>query len=111
MENQIYYKSISINTKFSTATIITTTSPMVSKVTAIAGIEVGVRVQHKATFGLLSIIDPKTNKSMAGNSELATHLQKTLSSGDVLEGFKLSSNPVIDRETGEATDMFWVEAV
>ena len=48
---------------------------------------------------------------MAGNSELAVHLQKTLSSGDVLEGFKLSSNPVIDRETGEPTDMFWVEAV
>ena len=109
--NNVYFKSISINKAFNTATLVVTSAPMETKVATLAGIEVGTRVQHQVTFGLLSIIDPETGKTIAGNSKIAKQLQTTLNAGDVLEGFQMSENSVIDRETGEPTDMYWVEAI
>jgi|TARA_R110002095_G_scaffold206530_1_gene190676 hypothetical protein len=109
--NNVYFKSISINKAFNTATLVVTSAPMETKQATIAGIDVGTRVQHQITFGLLSIIDPETGKTIAGNSKIAKQLQTTLNAGDALEGFQMSSNPVMDRETGEPTDMYWVEAI
>lgn len=111
MSNSIYFKSMSINKTFNTATIIVTSQPMQSKTTSIAGINVGVRVQHQATFGLLSLIDPETGKSMTADSTMAKQLQTALNAGDPLDGFRMSENNVMDRETNEPTDMFWVEAI
>ena len=109
--NKVYFKSISVNKTYNTATIVVTSAPMLTKVASIAGIEVGTRVQHQVTFGLLSIIDPETGKTIAGNSKIAQQLQTSLNPGDVLDGFQMSSNPVLDRETNEPSDMYWVEAV
>jgi hypothetical protein len=111
MDNLIYFKSISINKAFNTATIVVSSAPILNKMTVIAGINVETRTQQQVTFGLLSVIDPETGKTITGDSDITKVLQQSLNTGDVLDGFKLSSNPVMDRTTGEPTDMFWVEAV
>ena len=91
------------------ALVILSTSKLGSQITEIGGIKVGCRQQNSATFGLLSLIDPDTGVTMNGDHPVIKQLQATLKVGDVVPGFKLSSNPVLNTE-GEPTGMFWVEA-
>jgi len=111
MNTSVYFKSLSINKTFNTATVVVSSTPILNKMATIAGIKVETRTQQQTTFGLLSIIDPETGKTITGDSDIAKTLQQSLNVGDVLEGFQLSINPVMDRETNEPTNMYWVEAI
>jgi len=76
---------------------------------SLAGMQVGARSQGNITFGVLSLIDPETNKVMNGKHATIKALQSKLNVGDEMPGFKLSDSFVNDINTGEATTLRWVE--
>ena len=59
----------------------------------------------------MSLIDPETNQVMRANHPTIKALQNKLNQGDEMQGFKLSDNPVVDLNTGEETNLRWVEQV
>ena len=73
--------------------------------------KVGTRTSQNITFGVLSLIDPETNQVMRANHPTIKALQNKLNQGDEMQGFKLSDNPVVDLNTGEETNLRWVEQV
>ena len=107
----VYFRKLRINESTGTATIITTDSPIVSKQTTLAGMPVGTRTQGSVVFGVLSLIDPATNQVMKANHPTIAALQKKLNAGDEMPGFQMSSNFVVDIQTGELTTLLWIEAV
>ena len=86
-----------------------TSTPITNKKTTLAGLNVGTRTQGNITFGQLSLIDPETNKVMNAKHPTIKALQSKLNAGDEMKGFQLSDNPVIDLNTGEETNLRWVE--
>ena len=105
----VFFRKLRINDSTGTATIIVTDKPISSKVGTLAGMQVGTRTQGNITFGVLSLIDPKTNQVMRGNHPTIKALQSKLNAGDEMPGFQLSDNPVVDLKTGEETNLRWVE--
>ena len=105
----VFFRKLRINDTTGTATIIVTDKPISSKVGTLAGMQVGTRTQGNITFGVLSLIDPKTNQVMRGSHPTIKALQSKLNAGDEMPGFQLSDNPVVDLKTGEETNLRWVE--
>ena len=105
----VFFRKLRINDSRGTATIIVTDKPISSKVGTLAGMQVGTRTQGNITFGVLSLIDPKTNQVMRGSHPTIKALQSKLNAGDEMPGFQLSDNPVVDLKTGEETNLRWVE--
>ena len=83
----VFFRKLRVNDSTGTATIIVT----------------------DITFGVLSLIDPETNQVMKANHPTIKALQGKLNAGDEMKGFQLSDNPVIDLNTGEETNLRWVE--
>tara|TARA_R110002051_G_scaffold272542_1_gene333029 strand:- start:2859 stop:3191 length:333 start_codon:yes stop_codon:yes gene_type:complete len=110
MDN-VFFRKLNINKNTGSATLIVTDKPLVVKKQSIAGLNVGTRGQNNITFGVLSLIDPETNKVMRSDHPTIKQLQSKLNGGDPLPGFRLSDNPVIDQQTGEETSLKWVESV
>jgi len=107
----VFFRKLRINESTGTATIIATDKPITSKSTTLAGMNVALRTQGSVNFGVLSLIDPETNQVMKANHPTIAALQKKLNAGDEMPGFQLSSNPVVDIQTGEPTTLMWIEAV
>jgi hypothetical protein len=107
----VFFRKLRINESTGTATIIATDRPITSKSTTLAGLNVGTRTQGSVNFGVLSLIDPETNQVMKANHPTIVALQKKLNAGDEMPGFQLSSNPVVDIQTGELTTLMWIEAI
>jgi len=107
----VFFRKLRINENTGTATIIVTDKPISNKVGELVGMKVGTRVSQNITFGVLSLIDPETNKVMGANHPTIKALQNKLNQGDEMQGFKLSDNPVVDLNTGEETNLRWVEQV
>jgi len=105
----VFFRKLRVNDSTGTATIIVTDQPISSKVGELAGMKVGTRTQGNITFGVLSLIDPETNKVMNAKHPTIKALQSKLNAGDEMKGFQLSDNPVIDLNTGEETNLRWVE--
>ena len=105
----VFFRKLRVNDSTGTATIIVTDKPISSKVGTLAGMKVGTRTQGNVTFGVLSLIDPKTNQVMRGSHLKIKALQSKLNAGDEMPGFQLSDNPVVDLKTGEETNLRWVE--
>jgi hypothetical protein len=105
----VFFRKLRVNDSTGTATIIVTDKPISSKVGTLAGMKVGTRTQGNVTFGVLSLIDPKTNQVMRGSHPTIKALQSKLNAGDEMPGFQLSDNPVVDLKTGEETNLRWVE--
>lgn len=105
----VFFRKLRVNDSTGTATIIVTDKPISSKVGELAGMQVGTRTQGNITFGVLSLIDPETNKVMNAKHPTIKALQSKLNQGDEMKGFQLSDNPVIDLNTGEETNLRWVE--
>lgn len=76
----------------------------------IAGMQTALRTSSNVTFGVLSLIDPETNKVMGAKHPTIKALQTKLNQGDEMPGFQLSDNAVVDLNTGEETNLRWVEA-
>lgn len=110
MSNSIYFRRIRINKETGTATIIVSNEVLTQSKTKLAGMSVATQAQSNITFGVLSLRDPETGKVMGPKHPTIQALQSKLNVGDEMPGFKLSDNPVVDRETGEATGLYWVEA-
>ena len=110
MSNSVFFRRVRINQETGTATLICSDSPITQTKAKLAGLNVATQAQSNVTFGVLSLRDPETGKVMGANHPTIKALQSKLNSGDEMEGFRLSSNPVINRETGEETGLFWVEA-
>jgi len=88
-------------------TIVCTNNPMKLIKSKINGKDVLSRTQSELSFGLLCLVDvdPETGEqTTAHGSELG------LKRGDAIPNFRFSSNPVIDRDSGEETGMYWIEA-
>ena len=109
--NKVFFRKFSVNKNTGTVTLIVTDKPLVLKKNTIVGLDVGTRSQSNITFGVLSLLDPETNKVMGSNHPTIKSLMSKLNNGDVLDGFRLSNNPVIDIQTGEETTLKWVETV
>ena len=110
MSNSVYFRRITINEETQSATIIVSSQPLKQAQAEIAGFQVGARTQQDVSFGILALTDPKTGKSLNASSPVIKGLQSKLNPGDEIPGFKLSNNPVVNRETGESLDnLFWVE--
>lgn len=107
----VFFRKLRLNDSTGTATIIVTSAPITSKIGTLAGMNVGTRTQNSITFGVLSLIDPKTNLVMKANHPTIAQLQKKLNAGDEMPGFRLSNNKVVDLITGEETTLYWVEAM
>lgn len=107
----VYFRKVNVNESTNSATLIVTSSPIVSKTTVLSGINVGTRTHSNVVFGVLSLIDPETNQVMKANHPSIKQLQKKLNPGDEMPGFKLSTNYVKDLTTGDDTTLMWVEAV
>ena len=105
----VFFRKLRVNDSTGTATIIVTDKPISSKVGTLAGMKVGTRTQGNVTFGVLSLIDPKTNQVMRGSHPTIKALQSKLNAGDEMPGFQLSDNPVVDLKTGEETNLRLVE--
>ena len=106
----VFFRKLRINENTSTATIIVTDKLITSKKSELAGMSVATRATGNVTFGILSLIDPETNKVMRANHPTIKALQSKLNQGDEMPGFQLSDNPVIDLNTGEETNLRWVES-
>ena len=61
--------------------------------------------------GVLSLRDPKTGGVMRADHPVIQQLQAKLNPGDAMPGFRITDNPITDRDTGEETGLYWVEAV
>lgn len=106
----VFFRKLRINENTGTATIIVTDKLITSKKSELAGMSVATRATGNVTFGILSLIDPETNKVMRANHPTIKALQSKLNQGDEMPGFQLSDNPVIDLNTGEETNLRWVES-
>ena len=106
----VFFRKLRINENTGTATIIVTAKPISSTKREIAGMQTALRTSSNVTFGVLSLIDPETNKVMGAKHPTIKALQNKLNQGDEMPGFQLSDNPVIDLNTGEETNLRWVEA-
>jgi hypothetical protein len=107
----VFFRKMNINASTGSATLIVTSRPISSRTTTLAGMKVATRTQSNVTFGVLSLIDPETNTVMKAVHPMIKEMQKKLEPGQEMEGFKMSDSPVMDLTTGEATTLFWVEAV
>tara|TARA_R100000951_G_scaffold113903_2_gene116961 strand:+ start:101 stop:436 length:336 start_codon:yes stop_codon:yes gene_type:complete len=110
MSNSIYFRRLRINEETGTATIIVSSARLTQTKSKIHGLNVATQAQSNVIFGVLSLCDPKTGKVMGASHPTIKALQSKLNVGDEMPGFQLSSNPVVNRETGEETGLFWVEA-
>ena len=106
----VFFRKLRINENTGTATIIATDKPISSTKREIAGMQTALRTSSNVTFGVVSLIDPETNKVMGAKHPTIKALQNKLNQGDEMPGFQLSDNPVIDLNTGEETNLRWVEA-
>ena len=106
----VFFRKLRINENTGTATIIVTDKPISSTKREIAGVQMALRTSSNVTFGVLSLIDPETNTVMGASHPSIKALQSKLNSGDEMPGFQLSENPVVDLNTGEDTNLRWVEA-
>ena len=77
----VYFRRLRINDSTQTATIIVTDKPISQKQNTLAGFKVGTRVGNNITFGVLSLIDPETNKVMNASHPTIKALQKKLNQG------------------------------
>jgi hypothetical protein len=110
MSNSVYFRKVRVNKDTNSAVIIVSSAPLQTQESKIAGFSVGARTQQNLQFGILALTDPKTGESMKANHPTMVGLQKKLNPGDEIPGFRLSDNPITDRETGEAIPgLFWVE--
>jgi|TARA_B100001094_G_C17582924_1_gene508278 hypothetical protein len=103
----VFFRKLRINDKTNTATIIVTDKPVSTSKREINGVKVGVRTSSNITFGVLSLIDPETNKVMSAKHPDILKLQQTLNQGDEMPGFALNGGPVVDLNTGEETNLVW----
>ena len=106
----VFFRKLRINETTGTATIICTDKPISSTKREIAGMQTALRTSSNVTFGVLSLIDPETNKVFGAKQPTIKALQTKLNQGDEMPGFQLSNNPVVDLNTGEETNLRWVEA-
>tara|TARA_R100000935_G_C2698022_1_gene109154 strand:- start:120 stop:452 length:333 start_codon:yes stop_codon:yes gene_type:complete len=106
----VFFRKLRINESTGTATIIATDKPISSTKKKIGNMDVAVRSTGSVTFGILSLIDPKTEKVMRANHPTIKQLQQELNQGDEMPGFQLSDNPVVDLNSGEETNLRWIEA-
>tara|TARA_B100001778_G_scaffold333955_1_gene343784 strand:+ start:1803 stop:2141 length:339 start_codon:yes stop_codon:yes gene_type:complete len=110
-QTQVFFRRVRINAETGTATIICSDQPITQTQGTLAGLKVATQAQSNITFGVLSLRDPETGSVMGAKHPTIKALQSKLNSGDEMPGFALSSNPVVDRDTGEETGLFWVEAI
>ena len=110
MSNSIFFRRIRINQETGTATIIVSDASLTQTKSKLAGLSVATQAQSNVKFGVLSLRDPETGSVMGASHPTIQALQSKLNMGDEMPGWKLSSNPVVNRETGETTGLFWVEA-
>ena len=111
MKNSVYFRRIRINPETGTATIIVSDQPLTQKQGKLAGVSVATQAQSNVTFGVLSLIDPETGKVMRADHPKMQTFQAKLNQGDEMPGFAFTSNPVVNRETGEETGLYWVALV
>lgn len=110
MSNSVFFRKVRINDETKSAVIIVSSAPLSQTSAEIAGFQVGARTQQNLQFGILALTDPKTGKAMNASHPTIKGLQAKLNVGDEIPGFKLSNNPVVNRETGEALpNLYWVE--
>tara|TARA_R100001443_G_scaffold117128_2_gene140064 strand:- start:10 stop:348 length:339 start_codon:yes stop_codon:yes gene_type:complete len=110
-QTNVFFRRVRINAETGTATIICSDQPIQQTQAKLAGLSVATQAQSNVTFGVLSLRDPETGSVMGATHPTIKQLQAKLNSGDEMPGFRLSSNPVINRDTGEETGLFWVEAL
>lgn len=110
MSNSVFFRRLRINEDTKSAVLIVSSQPLQQTKAEIAGLSVGARTQQNLQFGILALTDPKTGKSMDASHPTIKALQKKLNPGDEIPGFRISDNPLTDRETGTAIpNLYWVE--
>ena len=110
MSEKVYFRRVRINEDTKSAVLIVSSQPLQQTKAEIAGFSVGARTQQDLQFGILALTDPKTGKSMDASHPTIKALQAKLNAGDEIPGFRISDNPVTNRETGVAIPgLFWVE--
>jgi len=113
MSNSVYFRKININGETKSVSIVVSSAPLTQTKQTTFGIEVGCRTQTTALFGVLSLTDPKTGKTINEKHPMAIALGK-LNPGDEIPGYRFSTSPVmakaINGEEPLATGLFWVES-
>jgi len=91
----VFFRKLRINENTGTATIIVTDKLITSKKSELAGMSVATRATGNVTFGILSLIDPETNKVMRANHPTIKALQNKLN-----QGVGLSQRSVVQQQRG-----------
>ena len=110
-KTNVFFRRVRINAETGTATLICSDQPITQTQAKLAGLKVATQAQSNVTVGVLSLRGPETGSVMGASHPTIKALQSTLNSGDEMPGFSMSDNPVVNRDTGEETGLFWVEAV
>ena len=98
---QLFFNKHCINNKNNTYCLSVSTEPVpTNKIGTLAGLKVSTSTQSNRTMGLISIRDPKTNEVIRPNDTIAQQLIANLQVNQKLDGWKLSTNPVIDTVSG-----------
>lgn len=110
MSNSVFFRRVRINNDTNSAVIVVSSTPLQQVKGELAGFQVGARTQQEVSFGLLALTDPKTGQSLKANHPTIKGLQAKLNAGDEMPGWKLSTSPVVNQETGVAIpNLYWVE--
>lgn len=107
----VYFRKVRINESAGTATIIVADQPSTLTEQKLAGLAVATQDNAGATIGVLSLRDPETGNVMRADHPVIQQLKAKLKPGDAMPGFRITDNPITDRDTGEETGLYWVEAV
>lgn len=106
----VYFNKIRI-TKNDTVSIICTSAPIESKSTEIQGLSVSARNQAPVTFGVLSLIDDATGKSLHKDHALAKAYASKFKKNMPMPGLSFTDKPILKKDSQEETGLFWVDVV
>tara|TARA_B110000908_G_C10251333_1_gene452245 strand:+ start:416 stop:745 length:330 start_codon:yes stop_codon:yes gene_type:complete len=107
----VFFRKVNINKGTNTATVIASSAPLGNKKAMIAGVEVATRDNSNITFGVLSLLDPKTGKTCDADHSTIKHIQQNVNVGDEMPDFRMTDNFVMDMKTNEPTTLRWIEAI
>ena len=106
----VFFRKVNINKGTNTATVIASSAPLGNKTAMIAGVEVATRDNSNITFGVLSLMDPKTGKTCDADHPTIKHIQQNVNEGDEMPDFRMTGNMVMDMKTKKETTLCWIEA-
>ena len=103
----VYFNKLRI-TNAGTVSLIGTSEPVASNdATECLGLTLHSRSQSNSLFGVLSLTDETTGKSLSKDSPFVKKIVATYSQNTLLPGFVMTDKAILDKE-GNETGLYWI---